>query len=266
MQISVVIPTYNRYEFLKRALKSVFKQTYQPSEVIVIDDGSVDNTSQIEKDFPSIKYFYQENQGVSCARNVGINKASHRWITFLDSDDEWEKEKLEKQVAFHKENQNIFMSYTDEKWIRDEKEVKIPKKFKKYGGYIFEECLSHCIIAPSASIVHKDLFDKVGLFDEELEVCEDYDLWLRIALENEIGLVDKKLIIKYAGHKNQLSFKHWGMDRFRVKSLEKLLFSIKKETVKKVLVQKYELLLKGAIKYAKIEDKLFYTIRLKKLS
>jgi len=266
MKISVIIPTYNRYEFLKRALASVFTQTYKPSEIIVIDDGSTDNTSDIKQDFPTVKYFYQENSGVSSARNLGIKKASYEWVAFLDSDDEWHQDKLKEQVLFHKQNPNILMSYTDERWVRDAKEVKIPKKFKKYGGYIFEECLSHCIIAPSASIVHKDLFDKVGLFDEELEVCEDYDLWLRIALENEIGLVDKKLIIKYAGHKNQLSFKHWGMDRFRVKSLEKLLFSIKKETVKKVLVQKYELLLKGAIKYAKIEDKLFYTIRLKKLS
>ncbi len=266
MQISVVIPTHNRYEFLKRALASVLSQTYQPSEIIVIDDGSTDNTSHIKQDFPSIKYFYQKNGGVSSARNLGIKKASYEWIAFLDSDDEWHKDKLKEQVAFHKQNPDILMSYTDEKWIRDAKEVKIPKKFKKYSGEVFDKCLSYCIIAPSASIIHKDLFSKVGLFDESLEVCEDYDLWLRIAVENEIGLVDKKLITKYAGHDDQLSFKHWGMDRFRVRSLEKLLFSIKKETVKKVLVQKYKLLLKGAIKYDKIEDKLFYTTRLKELS
>jgi len=265
MKISVVIPTYNRYDFLKRALASVFAQTYQPSEIIVIDDGSTDNTSDIKQDFPSIKYFYQKNCGVSSARNLGIKKASYEWIAFLDSDDEWHPQKLKEQVLFHKQNQDILMSYTDERWIRDSKEVKIPKKFKKHGGDIFNECLSHCIIAPSASIVHKSLFDKVGLFDEELEVCEDYDLWLRIALENKIGLVDKKLITKYAGHENQLSFKYWGMDRFRVKSLEKLLVSIQKETVKKVLLQKYEVLLKGAIKYDRIVDKLFYEKKLREL-
>jgi len=262
MQISVVIPTHNRYEFLKRALASVLSQTYQPSEIIVIDDGSTDNTSHIKQDFPSIKYFYQKNGGVSSARNLGIKKASYEWIAFLDSDDEWHPTKLKEQVLFHKQNQDILMSYTDERWVRDAKEVKIPKKFKKYSGEVFDKCLSYCIIAPSASIIHKDLFSKVGLFDESLEVCEDYDLWLRIALEHQIGLVDKKLITKYAGHNDQLSFKHWGMDRFRVISLEKLLFSIQKETVKKVLVQKYELLLKGAIKYDRIVDKLFYEKKL----
>jgi len=264
LNVSVVLPTYNRYTFLKRALVSVFVQTYKPSEVIVIDDGSTDNTSQIKQDFPAIKYFYQKNKGVSSARNLGIKKASYEWIAFLDSDDEWHKDKLKEQVAFHKQNPDILMSYTDEKWIRDTKEVKIPKKFKKYSGEVFNKCLSHCIIAPSASLIHKDLFFKIGLFDESLEVCEDYDLWLRIALEHPIGLVDKKLITKYAGHNDQLSFKHWGMDRFRVIALEKLLNSTQKDVVQQVLVQKYTLLLKGDIKHDKIDDKLFYETKIKR--
>jgi len=263
--VSVVIPTYNRYIYLKRALTSLYNQSLPPNEVIVVDDGSTDNTSQIKDDFPAIRYFYQKNSGVSSARNLGIKKASFEWIAFLDSDDEWHKDKLKKQISFHKQNPNIFISYTNERWIKDEKEIKVPKKFKKYGGYIFDRCLSYCIIAPSSSMVHKNLFDEVGLFDEELEVCEDYDLWLRIALKNEIGLVDEKLITKYAGHDDQLSFKHWGMDRFRVKSLEKLLDSIQKETVKKVLLKKYSLLLKGAIKHDKIKDRLFYKKKLHKL-
>ena len=254
MNISVVIPTYNRYDFLKRALASVDAQTYLPKEVIVIDDGSTDNTSQIQKDFPQIQYFHQENAGVSSARNLGIKKSSCEWIAFLDSDDTWHENKLQEQVFFHRENPNILMSYTDEKWIRDAQEVKIPKKFRKFGGYIFHECLSHCIIAPSASLLHRSLFGEVGVFDESLEVCEDYDLWLRIAAKHQIGLVDKKLITKYAGHEDQLSFKHWGMDRFRVKSLEKFIDSQMKETVKDILLQKYRLLLKGAIKYDKMSN------------
>ena len=251
MNISVVIPTYNRYEFLKRALESVYAQTHTPEEVIVVDDGSTDNTSQIQKDFPNIIYLYQENGGVSSARNVGIKNANFEWIAFLDSDDEWDENKLKFQVEFHKNNPKILMSYTDERWVRDSKEIKIPKKFKKYGGDIFEECLSHCIIAPSATLIHKDLLEIVGVFDESLEVCEDYDLWLRVALENEIGLVDKKLITKYAGHDNQLSFKYWGMDRFRVIALEKLMESNRKEIILETLLQKYRVLLKGAFKYNK---------------
>lgn len=263
MKISVVIPTYNRYEFLKRALESVYAQTYTPKEVIVIDDGSTDNTPSIQEDFPKIKYIYQKNSGVSSARNLGIKNSTCEWVAFLDSDDEWDLDKLKFQYEFHKNNPKILMSYTDEKWIRDGVKVKIPKKFRKHGGNIFNECLSHCIIAPSATLIHKYLLEDIGKFDESLEVCEDYDLWLRIALNNDIGLIDKKLITKYAGHEDQLSFKHWGMDRFRVKSLEKLIESEKKEQVLETLVKKYKLLLKGAIKYDRISDIKYYQGKLK---
>ncbi|QSZ41433.1 glycosyltransferase [Sulfurimonas aquatica] len=262
MNISVVIPTYNRYEFLKRALKSVYAQTYAPQEIIVIDDGSTDNTQNIQIDFPDVKYFYKENGGVSSARNLGIKNASFAWVAFLDSDDEWVEMKLEEQVNFHKKNKDYLISYTNEIWIRDAKEVKIPKKFQKHGGEIFKESLSYCNIAPSSVIIHKSLLELIGNFDENLEVCEDYDLWLRVSLEHKIGLVDKKLIKKYAGHENQLSFKHWGMDRFRVASLEKLLECNdieKKELIIVELIKKYTLLLKGAFKYDKIDDISFYS-------
>ena len=247
MNISVVIPTYNRYEFLKRALRSVLSQTYSPFEVIVIDDGSSDKTKQIIQDFPNIKYFYQKNRGVSSARNLGIEKSSSDWVAFLDSDDEWHENKLKEQIEFHKENPDILMSYTDEKWIRDGVAVKIPKKFRKFGGDVFEKCLSHCIIAPSATLIHKDLLKRVGFFDESLEVCEDYDLWLRVAHSHKIGLVDKKLITKYAGHNDQLSFKYWGMDRYRILVLEKIFLIDTKESVREMLLLKYKLLLKGAV-------------------
>lgn len=251
MNITVVIPTYNRYEVLQRALKSVYSQSYIPSEVIVVDDGSTDNTSQITKQFPHVKYFFQKNSGVSSARNIGIKKSTNDWIAFLDSDDEWHIDKLKEHVKFHKQNPEILMSYTDEKWIREGNEVKMPKKFHKVGGDIFDKCLSHCIIAPSSAMLHKKLIKKVGYFDEELEVCEDYDLWLRIACENKIGLIGHKFITKYGGHQNQLSLKHWGMDRFRVKALEKLLEKENryKKIIIETLLQKYTLLLKGAIKY-----------------
>jgi glycosyltransferase involved in cell wall biosynthesis len=256
LNISVIIPTYNRYGVLKRALESVFSQTYPPFEVIVVDDGSDDATSQIQDDFPTIRYFYQKNSGVSSARNLGIEKSSCEWIAFLDSDDEWHKDKLHEQLNFHKQNPEILISYTDEKWIRNGCEVKVPKKFAKVGGRIFGDCLSHCIIAPSATLIHKSLLNVVGLFDETLEVCEDYDLWLRVALAHKIGLVDKKLIIKYGGDADQLSMKYWGMDRFRVQALEKILEQKESSNVLIVqtLLKKYKLLLKGAIKYDKITD------------
>ena len=260
MHITVVIPTYNRYELLKRALHSVVMQTYKPSNIIVVDDGSTDNTSNIQNDFPQVEYIYQENSGVSAARNRGINAATTEWVAFLDSDDEWMSTKLQEQVRLHQEQSDTVMSYTDELWIRDGVEVKIPKKFKKIGKDAFAENISYCNIAPSSALMHKSLFESVGMFDESLEVCEDYDLWLRISLEYKIAFVDKKLIKKYAGHKEQLSFKHWGMDRFRVKTLEKLLLSRqnltqeRKTLVQKELLLKYTLLQKGAIKYNRRED------------
>ncbi len=265
MQISIVIPTYNRYEVLKRALTSVFAQTYTDYEVIVIDDGSIDNSSDIQQDFPTIKYFYQENGGVSSARNLGIKKASFEWIAFLDSDDEWDKNKLQKQVLFHQENREIFMSYTDEKWIRNGVSVKIPKKFRKYGGDIFKECLSHCIIAPSSTLIHKSLLAEVGTFDESLEVCEDYDLWLRVAQGHKIGLIDLPLISKYGGDEDQLSVKFWGMDRFRTLSLEKLLKKqMKNEAmILDMLLKKYRVLLKGAVKYERAVEITKYIEKIK---
>jgi glycosyltransferase involved in cell wall biosynthesis len=268
MQISVIIPTYNRYELLKRALTSVYAQTFQPAEVIVVDDGSSDATYNIKNDFPNIIYIRQENKGVSNARNVGIKQASCQWMAFLDSDDEFHADKLQKQVDFHTKNPNIFMSYTDEIWVHDGVQRKIPKKFQKIGKDVFLENLSYCNIAPSSVMLHKKVLKKVGLFDEEMEICEDYDLWLRIAIEFDIALISKKLIKKYAGHEDQLSFKHWGMDRFRVRSLEKLLeiidaSSFKKEAfIIKELMQKYELLLKGAIKHDKTVEIALYEKKL----
>lgn len=252
MDISVVIPTYDRYELLQRALKSVYAQTYMPKEVIVVDDGSQDDTSYIQKDFPNIIYVYQKNRGVSFARNRGIQKANGEWIAFLDSDDEWDSKKLALHVEYHQKHPTIFMSYTDEKWIRENKEIKVPKKYQKYEGHIFEKCLSHCIIAPSSAFIHRSILNDVGLFDETLEVCEDYDLWLRVTCRYEVGLIREKLITKYAGHEGQLSFKHWGMDRYRVQALEKLLGSKEKEIVKRTLLEKYSILLKSALKYDRI--------------
>jgi len=130
LEISVVIPTFNRADLILKAIESVLKQTYKASEIIVIDDGSNDETKKIIENY-DIKYFYQRNSGVSSARNKGIKVAKYDWIAFLDSDDTWREDKLQKQVDFHIKNKNILFSHTGEKWIRDEKTVKYPKRLKK---------------------------------------------------------------------------------------------------------------------------------------
>jgi glycosyltransferase involved in cell wall biosynthesis len=223
-KISVLIPTYNRAELLERAIKSVLAQTYHNYEIIVIDDGSTDNTQQIIHRYRhKLRYFSQLHRGVSAARNLGLEKSTGTWVAFLDSDDYWLPTKLERQMQFLQQQPHLMIAQTEEQWIRHGVPVNPMKKHQKYGGWIFEKCLPLCIISPSAVIVHQKIFNDVGVFDESFPVCEDYDLWLRVALKYEIGLLPEKLIVKTGGHADQLSHKYWGMDRYRVRALEKIL-------------------------------------------
>ncbi|NQT64453.1 MAG: glycosyltransferase [Candidatus Marinimicrobia bacterium] len=223
MNITVIIPTYNRETTLERALQSVFDQTFQAQEIIVIDDASTDNTAGIlEKYSDKISIITNSsNRGVSFSRNVGIQIARGEWIAFLDSDDQWDPRKLEKQKEYHEAHLDEMISQCDEVWIRNGVRVNPMDKHAKRGGWIFEACLPLCMVSPSAVIIHQSIFEKVGLFDINLPACEDYDLWLRIAPHFEIGLLDEKLVTRYGGHEDQLSRKYWGMDRFRIASMEK---------------------------------------------
>lgn len=224
--ISVIIPTFNRAGRIGRAVKSVLSQTLQPDEIIVIDDGSSDETSSvIEQYLPTVKYHRQGNKGVSSARNAGIRMAKGDWIAFLDSDDEWFPEKSSEQMKALSGNLDMKICHTNEIWYRNGRRVNPKKKHEKVGGYIYRKCLPLCIISPSSVMIHKGIFDEVGLFDESLPVCEDYDLWLRICSKWPVLYLKEYLIIKYGGHEDQLSRKFWGMDRFRIRSLEKILSS-----------------------------------------
>jgi len=223
-RISVIIPTYNRGKVLERAIKSVLAQTYTNFELIVVDDGSTDNTSRILSKFAEkIRYFSKLHGGVSSARNFGLEKSEGTWVAFLDSDDYWLPEKLERQMQYLQENPEILIVQTDEKWIRRGIYVNPMKKHRKYSGWIFPQCLPLCIVSPSAVLVHQKVFNDVGVFDENLPVCEDYDLWLRIASKYQIALIPEKLVVKTGGHSDQLSRQYWGMDRYRIQALEKLL-------------------------------------------
>jgi len=223
-RISVIIPTYNRGEVLERAIKSVLAQTYKNYELIVVDDGSTDNTHSILRKYKDkIRFYSKLHGGVSSSRNFGLEKAEGTWVAFLDSDDYWLPEKLERQMEFLQKNPDILVVQTDEKWIRNGVPVNPMKKHRKYSGWIFEQCLPLCIVSPSAVMIHQLVFNDVGVFDEDLPVCEDYDLWLRISLKYQIALLPEKLIVKTGGHSDQLSRQYWGMDRYRVVSMEKIL-------------------------------------------
>ena len=222
--ISVIIPVFNRVKLIARCINSVINQTYPVNEIIVVDDGSNDGTYDLIRTyFPQVISIYQENKGVSNARNVGIQAAKGKWIAFLDSDDEWLPNKIEKQISFIKKNLLYKVCHSDEIWIRNDVRVNPMKKHRKYGGDIYKKCLPLCVISPSSIIIHKDIFNDVGLFDKNLPVCEDYDLWLRICSKYEVLFLDQKLVKKYGGHDDQLSKKYWGMDRYRVIALEKMI-------------------------------------------
>ena len=222
--ISVIIPVYNRCRLIDRAIKSVLGQTIPPDEIIVIDDGSTDGTDEVIKNsYPDVILLKQENRGVSCARNNGIKNAKGTWVALLDSDDEWLPVKLEKQLLALHENSSNKICHTDEIWIRNGVHVNPMKKHRKYGGNIYKYCLPLCVISPSSIIIHKEIFKDIGLFDENIPVCEDYDLWLRICSRYPVLYLQDKLIKKYGGHDDQLSRQYWGMDRFRIRALEKMI-------------------------------------------
>ena len=253
--VSVIIPVYNRAKLIDSSINSVINQTYPINEIIVIDDGSIDGTYDLVKSsFPKVILKYQENKGVSYARNVGINSAKSKWIAFLDSDDEWLPNKVEEQIDLLNTNSSFKICHTDEIWIRNQVRVNPMKKHRKYGGNIYNNCLPLCVISPSSVIIHKDIFNDVGLFDEELPVCEDYDMWLRICSKYSVLFLDQKLIKKYGGHDDQLSKKYWGMDRYRLIALEKMIDNPNLNTKDRIAtinmaIDKAKILQKGYIKH-----------------
>jgi len=271
LSITVIIPSFNRAYCLERALNSVLKQSYLPQSIIVVDDGSTDETeSLIKTKYPKVEYYKQENAGVSSARNSGIRQSSTDWIALLDSDDEWLPNKLERQVDILNQSPESKLCHTEEIWIRNGKRVNQMNKHQKSGGWIFEKCLPLCAISPSSVLMHKSLFSEKGLFREDLPACEDYDLWLKICASYPVLYLEEPGILKYGGHEDQLSQKYWGMDRFRIQALLDLLDkaylneSQKKSTLE-MLIKKIEIFLKGARKRDKQADIKHYESLLKRL-
>ncbi len=219
--VSIIITTYNRRSYLKAAVESVLAQDYPDKEVIVVDDGSTDDSAEEVSPLP-IRYVWKENGGISSARNRGISLAQGDFIAFLDVDDLWKKGKLSMQMRAMEEGQRL-ISYTDEIWIRNGKRLNQKFRHRKHSGLIYEYCLPLCIISPSSALVSRAIFEDVGLFDETLPVCEDYDMWLRITCRYPVLFLDKPLIIKRGGHPDQLSRAYEAMDTYRIKSLVKML-------------------------------------------
>lgn len=264
--ISVIIPTFNRGHCLEESIRSVRDQNFPDFELIVVDDGSVDNTIEVVNQFPDIRFIrLDKNRGVSFARNCGLKQAQGDWIAFLDSDDLWKKGKLQAQVQWVNQHPDCYAVYTDEIWVRNGVRVNQMKKHQKYSGEIFQYCLPLCIVSPSSVLLRTKMLNEVGGFDESMLVCEDYDLWLRIAKQYPFHFIDEKLIVKRGGHADQLSSKFWGMDRWRVYALEKLLKENRlneeqRDGVVAMLIEKCRVLILGYSKRGKIQDEEYYRV------
>jgi glycosyltransferase involved in cell wall biosynthesis len=224
--ISVIIPTYNRWPMVGEALESVLRQSRRDFEIIVIDDGSTDDTTkELQKYGSHVRLVSQARAGVAAARNYGATLAAGRCLAFLDSDDLWRPKKLEVQTAFMSHRPEIQICQTEEIWLRNGMRINPKARHRKPSGDIFRQSLDLCLVSPSAVMMTRGLFEKVGRFDESLPVCEDYDLWLRIAAHHEVPLIPSALTVKRGGHSDQLSHSVWGMDRYRLRALQKLLRS-----------------------------------------
>jgi len=225
-RVSAIITTYNRRAFVQEAVDSVLAQSYGDWELIVVDDGSTDGTAEaLEQYGERLRYIFQENGGASSARNRGLELAGGEFVAFLDSDDLWLPRKLQVQVACMDGHPDCQICYTDEIWIRRGHRVNPKKRHAKYSGEIYPHCLPLCIISPSSALMRRGLFKEVGAFDPALSVCEDYDLWLRVAARFPVFCIPERLIVKRGGHPDQLSQSSWGNDRYRVTALVKILES-----------------------------------------
>lgn len=263
--VSVIIPTFNRRHCIARALDSVFAQTHSNLQVLVIDDGSTDDTMDfIQATYPLVELHTQTNQGVSHARNQGIKRAQGNWIALLDSDDAWLPDKITQQITALQDNPDEYLCHTEEIWYRHHRRVNPMHKHQKYGGWIYPRCLERCLISPSSVLIKKELFDQVGHFDEHLPACEDYDLWLRITAFYPVLFLSTPLTIKYGGHADQLSRRYWGMDRFRIQALQAMLQNTAlskpyREQTEHILRDKIQVYLQGAKKRHKYDDIQHYT-------
>jgi glycosyltransferase involved in cell wall biosynthesis len=261
--VSVIIPTYNRAWSIKESIDSVLTQDLNDFELIVIDDGSTDHTIEILNSYgKDIFVIHQRNQGVSSARNRGLMKASGSFIAFLDSDDLWLPGKLSLQVDYFNSNPTALICQTEEIWMRNNVRINPKKRHKKPSGMIFEPSLALCLVSPSAVMIRRSLFDEIGLFDETLPACEDYDLWLRISCKYPVYLIDLPVIIKRGGHDDQLSASP-GLDKYRIKAIKKIIESNvlsenQLQAAVKTLKEKCAIYASGCRKRGRVEEVTYY--------
>ena len=269
IDVSVIIPTYNRSKRLLKALASVARQRDLPAEVIVVDDGSSDETRQDvvlfkEAHSLNLRYHFQPNRGPAAARNSGIRMARGSCLAFLDSDDEWHRDKLTVQYEALRTNPDYLVSHTMERWFRDGEHLNQKKYHLPRHGDIFTHALQLCCVGMSTVMARQELFNRHGVFNETLRCCEDYEYWLRVGALEKFYLVEKRLTVKHGGRPDQVSnLFRVGMDRFRIQALAKLLSVSSLErhqhaAVRKELVKRCTIYAKGCSRHGKVDEASFY--------
>ena len=260
-QVTVILPSWNRADWLKKSIDSVLGQTFRDFELIVVDDASTDSTQEILTSYSGKirSITFAKNLGVSAARNAAVKNCDSEWIAFLDSDDFWHPHKLQKQIAQTVIRAECPIHFTDEIWIRNGVRVNPKKKHQKLEGWIFKPSLELCLMSPSTVLLRRELFDVHGLFDETLPICEDYDLWLRLTAQHQVALLNEKLMTRHGGHADQLSRSDWGIDRYRVQSIIKILKTEKlrpedRSAAIVVLRKKCEIIINGFRKRGKLQE------------
>ena len=206
--VSVIIPTCNRERFIPRSLGSVLNQSFEDYEIIIVDDCSEDNTGEIvsKYDDKRIRYIrHKKRMGGSAARNTGIRNSNGLFIAFLDDDDEWLPEKLCLQIELFIKRPELGMVCTGYFYI-DDITKKVLKKFSpEKKGFIYKDLLeTNCLGTTSTAMIRKECFGRVGVFDEDLPACQDWDMWLRISKMFEIDFLGQPLV-KFFIHKNRIT-------------------------------------------------------------
>ena len=202
---SVIIPCYNSERFIRETLNSVLTQTYTDFEIIIVDDGSVDDTRSIIESFDDsrIQYHFQSNRGLSATRNRLIELAKGELIAFLDHDDIWISNKLEQQIKCFNQSPEVMLVYTNGKTVDDAGNIygNYISSTELHSGQVFGELLARNFIILSSTILKKSVLNEIGMFDESFHVAEEYDLFLRLAHSHAIDYVDEPLTL-YRIHEN----------------------------------------------------------------
>ena len=255
---------------LAQAVDSVLAQDYMRNsekmdnvELVVVDDGSNDGTRDMLQQYGTmVRCISQKRAGVSAARNRGLKETSGRYVAFLDSDDLWAEDKLSIQMNYLTTFPDAAMCYTEETWQRDGRVVNSGLRHRKHSGWMFERVLPLCLLSLSSALFRRDVFERIGTFDESLPACEDYDFGIRLAHSYPWHLINKPLIIKRGGHPDQLSRAFPAMDVFRVRALLKALdmdlSQGQRRSVRAMIVQKSRVLAQGFTKRNKQADAAYY--------